>query len=211
MSTSCTIPSQILPSFGPPTEERSTGSRWYTVNTRRVVLGDEELVHVADEPVPRAHLCNGAIRRVVDDVPAVADADVRDLAPPPGEHGLAAVLLDTEIGDAARVQRLEPDDLAAIVHDHRTGLGNDHLRRDEDVAGRSVVRRGPDLHQRRLQIGPRVVGARGRWRRRRLRGRARRLGALLLGVTAAGQQQRHQDECEECPPHAREHTSVSRD
>ena len=109
---------------------------------RGVSLRDQKLVDVADEAVAGADLRHGPVRGVVDDVPAVSDAHIRDVTPPPRQHRLAEIVLDAEVRDAAGVQRLEPDDLAAVVHDHRACLRDDHLRGEEDVAGRGVVGQG---------------------------------------------------------------------
>ena len=137
-------------------ERREVGvARWSVDGEQRgVPRRDQELVDVAREAVARGDVRDHVVRVVGDDVAAVADA-LRGLAAPPGEDRPAAVALDAEVGDAVRVERAEPDDVAGVVEDQRPRLVDLLLRRDEDVPGRRLVRACDDVHRRRTQVRPR--------------------------------------------------------
>ena len=69
---------------------------------------------------------------------------------------MSAVALDRDVGDAVGVERAEPHRLAVVLHDHRTGLLDDLLRAEEQVAGSGAVGAGQDVHRGWTQVGPRV-------------------------------------------------------
>ena len=133
---------------------------------RRVPGRDEELVDVAGEAVPGPNLRDLAIRVAHDHVVAVADALV-GAAAPPGQDRPPAVALHPEVGHAVCVEWMEPDEPTVVVHDHRPGLRDVFLRREEDVAGgggassRDLDERGPEIRAREEVLGgwPRLLGA----------------------------------------------------
>ena len=136
---------------------------------------------VPREPVARADRRDLTVGVVDDDVVAVADAQLR-LPAPPGENRPPVVTLGAKVGHSLGVEGVEPDELARIVEDHRAGLGDSPLRREEDVAGRGVACRRRDLHHGRPQVGTRAEVLR---RRRGLRGLRR---GLVVLVTARAEE-----------------------
>ena len=119
-----------------------------------VAWREQELVQVARAAVRGVDLCDGAVAVVGDDVVAVS-AGCR-LSAPPRQDGMSAVALDREVGDAVGVERAEPHRLAVVLHDHRTGLLDDLLRAEEQVAGSGAAGAGQDVHRGWTQVGPRV-------------------------------------------------------
>ena len=112
-------------------------------------------VHAPD-PIGRLHGRDLLVARVVDHALAVARAVV-GVALKPGQHRLSLVLLDPEIGgQLIRGQRLEPDQVARRVEDHRPVLERAVLRGQEDVAvvggGGALI----DRDRRRLEARLRV-------------------------------------------------------
>ena len=96
---------------------------------------------------------------VVDHVFALAEADLEDAALPPGQHGLAFVLLDLEVGRVlARRQRVEPHEVAVLFGDHRPRRALALVGREEQVAGRRAGLGGRgDLDRRGRQRRRRAV------------------------------------------------------
>ena len=126
------------------------------VDQRRSVRGEPEVVQVLGVAVARADAHEGAVGGVVDDSLAPAEAACL-LALPPGEDGLALVALHLEVvGLEIARHRVEPDQPAGRVQDHRPTLALGPLRRDEDVPGSCAGSRDVDLQRARLQVGTRV-------------------------------------------------------
>src|SRR5439155_17161488 len=119
---------------------------------RRVARGNPEVVDVCAEVVGGSHGGDKTIRLVVDDERGNVLPAPRPPAPP-GQDGSATVALDAKVGDSARVEWMEPDDLAAVVENQRAGLCDVFLRGDEDVAGRGPAVPLQDRDRGRLQIG----------------------------------------------------------
>ena len=126
------------------------------VDQRRSVRGEPEVVQVLCVAVARADGGEAAVGGVVDDPLAAAEA-ARLLALPPGEDGLALVALHLEVvGLEIARHRVEPDQPAGRVQDHRPTLALGPLRRDEDVPGSCAGSRDVDVQRARLQVGTRV-------------------------------------------------------
>ena len=132
---------------------------------RRISRRDQELVYVAAQSVTGVDRRDGSVGGVGDDVVAAPDSHGRASAPP-GEDGLSAIALHAKVGNALRVERIEPDDVALIVDDHRSGLRDGHLRCEEDQARRGVPRGRLDPDDRRPKIGSRHEVLRGQEGRR---------------------------------------------
>ena len=117
-------------------------------------------------PFPARTLRDLAIRVAHDHVVPVADALV-GAAAPPGQDRPPAVALHPEVGHAVCVEWVEPDEPPVVVDDHRPGLLDVFLRREEDVAGgggagsRDLDERGPEIRTREEVLGgwPRLLGA----------------------------------------------------
>ena len=123
---------------------------------RGVARRDRELVQVERVAVAGAHGRHLAVVLVVDLADAVAVADEQP-ALPPGQHGLALVGLHAEVGGDLAGRRLEPDEVAAVVDDHRPVLAAAGLGGEEDEPGRAARLGGGDGDGRRAQVGPRLV------------------------------------------------------
>src|SRR5438874_5635520 len=119
---------------------------------RRVVRRDDELVEVAVAAVRGGKARELAVRRVEND-PLTDPEAVHDLALPPCQHRLPAIPPDLEVGHSLVSDRMEPDELAGVVEDHRTALARPRGRSDEHQtaggAGCALQHRG----RRRLQVG----------------------------------------------------------
>lgn len=103
---------------------------------------------------------------------AFAEALWRDVALPPGEHGLAAQLRNLQVGRRrdARGELIEPHEVARFVEDHRPGRPRAGVGGGEDVAGRAL--RGARRHfdrwrfdARRAEVLLLVVVLARRWGR----------------------------------------------
>ena len=113
------------------------------------------------------------------------------LADVKGEDGLAAVLLDAEVGRlVGEVDRLEEDRPALVVDDLRAllagGAGGGDLRRDEDRAGGEVACL-QHRDRRRLQLGRVERGVLARdWSAGSRQGAAAGPGVAAARVASAG-------------------------
>ena len=105
ISISCTIEVITTPRRGPPSGRRSCSTRSKAMISAVPFGRDRELVQVHAVAVGGAHGLHAAVALVVDhpDTAAVADDQA---ALPPREHGLAAVLLDPEVGRDLVARRL---------------------------------------------------------------------------------------------------------
>ena len=100
------------------------------------VARQQELVRIQVVAVGGAHGRDGAVGRV-DDATDPGAAVGRHPTLPPGQHRPAAVALGTEVeGLLVAVERVEPDQVAGLVDDHRPLGGRAALGSDEDAAGR---------------------------------------------------------------------------
>ena len=129
---------------------------------RRPLRREQELVLVAGETVPRAHLRDPPVGAVGDLVAPLPDA-LRRAALPPREHRPALVALDAEVG-GPRPHRVEPDDLAVVFDDQRPRLGVVLLRREEEIPGSRVADAPRHLEDGGLQVGAAVEVLGGRHR-----------------------------------------------
>ncbi len=104
---------------------------------RGVVGGvDVEFVEVGFVAVAAADARDLLVGAVVDDLFALAEALWRDVALPPGDDRFAFVLLHLQVGPLGALgERVEPDELAGAVEDHRAVLAGSGVGRREDVAG----------------------------------------------------------------------------
>ena len=123
---------------------------------RRALRGEVEFVQVRLQAVTRVHGRDRLVGAVVDVVVAAAVA-LDELALPPGQDGLAFVLLHAQVRrlDAGR-QRFEPHERAVRFEDHRAVLARAGRRGEEDVARRRVARRHGDVHGGRGQVVARM-------------------------------------------------------
>jgi hypothetical protein len=80
-----------------------------------------EVVEVGRQPMRSTDARDDAIRRVDDDPLSFAEPVAR-LSLPPGENRPATELLHLEVGDDLVRDRVEPDELAPAVEDHRAAL-----------------------------------------------------------------------------------------
>ena len=114
---------------------------------------DQELVQVhALQAVARLDGGDLLVGAVVDHALAAARAVVR-ISLPPGQHRLPVQLLHTEVGgELVRGERLEPDQVARGVEQHRAVLHRAVLRGQEDVAAVCARRAPVDRDRRRLEV-----------------------------------------------------------
>jgi hypothetical protein len=156
------------------------GNRPVDRHQRDAAWQDPELVDVAGEAVAGADDLDQPVGGIEDVVAAgEPDASHADAALPPGQDGPALVALHLEVGDAGGRQGLEPDDLPAVVEDHRPRLLGSSFRRDEDVPLGRPPGRAENRHPGRLEVRAAdevLHGLRRRRRRRRLRGAAAAAG-----------------------------------
>ena len=135
---------------------------------------DFECVEVRLVAVTGAHDREVFVGAVGDHDPRVAPARGDERILPPREDRPAAVFLQAQVRRTlARRDRLEPEELAGVVEDHRPVLPRPRVGREEHVAGRLRARVRGDRDGGRLEIRARdevLEVARVRPRRRAGRG-----------------------------------------
>ena len=118
---------------------------------------EEEFVEVRTVTVAAAHVGEVRVGARVDHVFADPEAVNRDVALPPGEHRPAVELLHAQVRrEGVARQRLEPEQPAGGVEDHRAGLPRPPVRRHEDVAFGHARGVGRDRHRRWAQVRSRA-------------------------------------------------------
>src|SRR5947209_4741063 len=114
----CALAEREVAALAAEAPEDPARSAAHLVGGPRVAGGDEQ-VAVAAVHGGNAHEL--AVRRVENDPLPVPEA-VHDLALPPCQHRLPAIQPDLEVGHSLVGDRMEPDELAGVVEDHRTAL-----------------------------------------------------------------------------------------
>ena len=129
---------------------------------RRVVARDLELVQVGLVAVAGRHGGDRSVRGVHYVAGTEALTGLGQPLPP-GEDRVAAVRLAAEVEHAVlAADLLEPDQMAAVVHDHRAVLARSGLVGDEEVAlpdGRGVALLDEDRRRRDVRAGVEVLDA----------------------------------------------------
>ena len=100
--------------------------------------------------VARPDQGHAPVGAVVEDVLALAEADLEDPALPPREHRFSLVSLDSEVRRLLPGrERVKPDEVAALIDDHRPGRALPLVGGEEQIAGRRAGFGGRGDPQRR--------------------------------------------------------------
>ena len=152
---------------------------------RRPLRCDRKRMQVGLIAVAGAHDRDVLVGAVGDHHPSVAPAARDKRVLPPREHRLTVVFLDAQVrGPLTGGYRLEPDQPAGAVEDHRPVLTRPGVWRQEDVPRRLRARALGHRDRWWLQVRARdevLEFARLRWRRRRRRCLQRTTHSIDLG------------------------------
>ncbi len=146
------------PPRGPPSGDRS---HWIGLNAVSSAVFCEvrwKSCRSACQAVAGMHAAYLLVGGVVDHLFAHAEALRRYVALPPGQHRFAAEFLELQVGGLglAVAERVEPDEVAGFVEDHRPRLPGGVVGRGEDVAGRALRGVRADDDRGGFELGRRV-------------------------------------------------------
>ena len=145
--------SATAPSRGPPTRAEVAADRVVDGDQGRVVRRQLEFVQVGLVAVAGPHHRDLPVGAVGDHPAGGAAAAGHERVLPPGEHRLAAVALHAQVArPRSGRQRVEPDQPAVFVEDHRPVLPVTRVGREEQV------RRSPGRARVTVTVGGRRSG-----------------------------------------------------